>query len=292
MMSSIQLNDVVFTRNSIKRNLLFILSNCSAIIQNNVVFENNLSISYTLFETSTIQLNGLAFIQNNVKENLLHVESYCSATVKNNMIIENNMYGQVFDVDASNLRIDTISFYNNTLMEYLMFAISSSNIGLNFMRIRENRFKAGIILIKNCIGRLADTYIENYDHYSRSAISVFCANKGQKCFSFEFTNNTIIWNSKLLFPVRPILELTGTIIISNVNVSVSSLREIEVMRYSTKDVIRQYPVYKVYCNDYNISASFITCKRANVKHMAKFETFTCIPCVQGTYMPGNGSVKM
>ena len=160
-MSSIQLNDVVFTRNSIKRNLLFILSNCSAIIQNNVVFENNLSISYTLFETSTIQLNGLAFIQNNVKENLLHVESYCSATVKNNMIIENNMYGQVFDVDASNLRIDTISFYNNTLMEYLMFAISSSNIGLNFMRIRENRFKAGIILIKNCIGRLADTYIEN-----------------------------------------------------------------------------------------------------------------------------------
>ena len=66
------------------------------------------------------------------------------------------------------------------------------------------------------------------------------------------------------------------------------------MQYSTKKVIRQYPVYKNYSNVYNISSLFITCTRANVKHMATLETFRCIPCacVQDIYTLKNGSIKI
>ena len=99
---------------------------------------------------------------------------------------------------------------------------------------------------------------------------------------------------KLLFSVRPIIEVTGTIIISNVNISVTSIPGTDVIQYSTKNVIRQYPVYKNYSNVYNISSLFITCTRANVKHMATLETFRCIPCacVQDIYTLKNGSIKI
>ena len=181
-----------------------------------------------------------------------------------------------------------------------MFAVSSDNIILDLMRIKENRFMNGVIHIEDSSGRLANTYIENYDHFSVSAITVTCTYQSRKCFPFEFTNNTILWNNKLSVSIRPIIELTGTIIISNVNVLVASIPEIEVMRYSTKDVIRQVGGYtdiilglnKVYSDFYNISSLFITCIRANVKHMPTFETFKCIPCVQDTYTLNNGSIKI
>ena len=72
------------------------------------------------------------------------------------------------------------------------------------------------------------------------------------------------------------------------------------MRYSTKDAIRQvggrsnivFGLYKVYSDFCNISSLFITCARANVKHMPTFETFKCIPCVQDTYTLNNGSIKI
>ena len=72
------------------------------------------------------------------------------------------------------------------------------------------------------------------------------------------------------------------------------------MRYSIKDVIRQvrgrsnyiFGTYKVYSDFYNISSLFITCARANVKHMPTFEIFKCIPCVQDTYTLNNGSIKI
>ena len=293
MASTIQLNNVAFTRNNFKEDLLFIRSDSNAIIQNNTLNENSVKLSvYHVLKKSTIQLNNVAFTQNNFKQNLLFMLSSCSAIVKNNTIIGNNINGDVFDVHGSSLRTDTILLHSNTLVEYLMFAISSDNISLDLMRISDNTFKSGIIHIKNCTGRLADTYIENYDHFSVSAITVTCAYDGQNCFPFEFTDNSIVWNNKLLFSVRPIIELTGTIIISNVNVSVASITEIEVLRYSTKDVIMQIPGYKKYSNVYKISSLFITCTKANVKHMTTFDTIKCTPCAQDTYTLNNGSIKI
>ena len=126
-MSSIKLNDVAFTRNNFIEGLLVMISNCSAIIQNNTLIENNVSFSYAVFGISTIQLNDLVFMQNKVKENFLVIESNCNATVDNNMIIGNNMYGRVFNVHASNLRIDTIWLHSNTFMKYLILDIFSDN---------------------------------------------------------------------------------------------------------------------------------------------------------------------
>ena len=234
--SNIQLNDVAFIRNNFKQTLLVMESNSSAIIQNNTLTENNVSFCVYLLRMSNIQLNDVAFIRNNFKGTLLFLRSNSSGLVKNNTIIGNNMNGCVFDVQASDLSTDGISLHNNTFMKYLMFAVYSENISLDLMRISDNTFKDGIMHIKSCTGRLSNTYIENYDHFSVSAITVTCAYDGQNCFPFEFTNNTIIWNNKLSFSVRPIIELTGTIIISNVNVSIASITEIEVLRYSTKDV--------------------------------------------------------
>ena len=300
-MSSIQLNDMTLTRNNVKRTFLCLSSNSSATFQNNTLTENNLGWVVYVYKMSTIQLNGVTFTQNIVRRDFLNMELNCGATVKNNTLIGNKIiYGQVFYVHASNLKIYRISLHKNTFMKYLMFAVSSDNIIIDLMRIKENRFMNGVINIKDSSGRLANTYIENYDDFSVSAITVTCTYQSPKCFPFEFTNNTILWNNKLSVSIRPIIELTGTIIISNVNVPVASIPEIEVMRYSTKDAIRQvggrsniaFGLYKVYSDFCNISSLFITCARANVKHMPTFETFKCIPCVQDTYTLNNGSIKI
>ena len=291
--STIQLKDVNFTRNNLKGLLLGLLLNSSAIVQKNTLTENNFSRAvYFVTETSTIQLKDVNFTRNKLKDCLLRLSLNARATVKNNTITANSIYNEVFNVRNSALRIDAILLHSNRFMDYFMFARSSSNIGLNLMRIRENIFKKDIIHIKNCIVRLANAYIQNYDNYSVSAISVTCAYEGQRCFSFDFTNSKVVWTNKVLLPTRPIIELTGRIIISNVNVSVASIQEIEVMRYSTKDAEILYPVFKVYANTYKISSLFITCTRANVKHMSEFNTFRCIPCVQDTYTLNNGSIKM
>ena len=205
------------------------------------------------------------------------LSSNSSATVKNNTVIANSISYRVFDVHVSALRINAILLHSNTFLDHLMFARSSSNFGLNLMRMSENIFKSDIIHIKNCIGRLVKAYTENYDHYSTSATSVTCAYEGQRCFSFDFANSKIVWSDKLLLLTRPIIELTGTIIISNVNLSVAFIQEIEVMRYSTKDVKIQKPVHKVYSDAYNISSLFITCTRANVKHTSEFNTLGAYP---------------
>ena len=151
------------------------------------------------------------------------------------------------------------------------------------MRINENKFGNGIINIENCPGRLANTHIENYDRHSIPGISVTCRYEGNKYFPFELTNNTIIWTYRLSISMRPIIELTGAIKMSNVNVWVSSIPEIEVLRYSTKEVIVRRSYYKVFFNVYKISALFISCKRASAKHIATFDTFGCTPCMHETY---------
>ena len=281
------------TGNNFEGNLLSLSSKSGAIIQNNTLTENNVSWDvYHVYKMSTVQLKNLKFTRNNFGESMLFLSSSSSATVRSNTVIANSICYWVFDAHDSALRIDAILLHSNTFMDHLMFARSSSNIEFNLMRMRENIFKKDIIHIKNCIGRLVKAYIENYDHYSASAISVTCAYEGQRCFSFDFTYSKIVWSNKLLLLTRPIIELTGRIIISNVNVSVASIQQIEVMQYSTKDVKIQKPVYKVYSNAYNISSSFITCTRANIKHMSEFNTFRCIPCVQDTYTINHNSIKI
>ena len=102
--------------------------------------------------------------------------------VKDNTIVGNNMHNQVFSVYSSNLGFDSIFLDNNTVKKYFIWASFCNNVSLDLKRIKENRFENGIIHMKNCAGRLANTYIENYVHVSVSAISVTCNYEGHKYF--------------------------------------------------------------------------------------------------------------
>ena len=292
-MSRIQLRNVTFTRNKLMQDLLEMQSNSSAIIENSIVAENYVSrIMYFLPSMSRIQLRNVTFIRNKLMQNLLQMGSNSSAMVKNNTIAGNNIHGRAFNIHSSIVVMNTISLENNTVTDYFIWASFSNNVSLDLMRIKKNRFGNGIIHIENCASRLANTYIENDDRLSVSAVSVTCTYEGHKYFPSELKNNTIIWNYALSLSIRPIIELTGKIKISNVIVSVSSISEIEVLRYSTKDVIAQRPYYKVFSNAYEISALFISCKRANVKYFATFDTVRCTPCLRDTYTLNNGSLNI
>ena len=124
-MSSIQLNDMTFTRNNVKGTFLCLSSNSSATFQNNTLTENNLGWVVYVYKMSTIQLNGVTFTQNIVRRDFLNMELNCGATVKNNTLIGNKIiYGQVFYVHASNLKIYRISLHKNTFMKYLLFLLT------------------------------------------------------------------------------------------------------------------------------------------------------------------------
>ena len=288
--SSIQLNNVTFTRNNLMHVLLEMQSNSRAVIENNILTENNVSrVVYVLFNTSSIQLNNVTFTRNNLMQDLLYMESNSSAIIKNNTIVGNNVLGGVLS-QSSNLGMDTILLQNNTFADHFILAFFSNNVSLDLMRIKENEFRSGIIQTKNCVGRLANTYIENDDHLSVPAISVTWTYQHHKFF--ELTNNTITWSYGSSLSFRPIIELTGRINISNVNVLVSSIAEIEVLQYSTKFMPIQSPYFQPFFNTYEILSLFISCRRANVKYFAKYDTVRCTPCVQDKYTLHNGSLNM
>ena len=228
-MSKIQLHNITFTRNYIILYLLGMQSHSTAIIKNNILTENNvLSIVYFLSTMSSIQLHNITFTRNNLMQYLLYMESNSSAIVNKNAIVGNNMDVGVF-VESSNLGMDTIFLQNNTFARHFIWTSFSNNVSLDLMKIKENEFGDSIIQIQNSVGRLANTYIENDDRPSVSAIGVTWTYKYHRYFLFELTNNTITWSYGSSLSFRPIIELTGRISISNVNVSVSSIAEIEVL---------------------------------------------------------------
>ena len=78
-MSNIQLNDVVFTRNSFMGDLLQKQSNSTAIIQNNKLTECNvLRVTYPFFGMRYIRLHNVVFRRNNLLQ-LLEMQSSSNA---------------------------------------------------------------------------------------------------------------------------------------------------------------------------------------------------------------------
>ena len=220
---------------------------------------------------------------------LLYMESNSSAIVNNYTIVGNKMDVGIF-AKSSNLGMDTILLHNNTFAKHFVWVSFCKNVSLDLMRITENEFKGSIIEIKSCVGRLANTYIENDDHLSVAAISVTSTDEYEKHVLFELTNNTITWSYGLSFSFRQIIDLTGRINISNVNVLVSSIADIEVLRYSTKLITAQGPDFQIFSKNYDILFLFISCGRANVEYIATHDTIRCTPSVQDTYTLPNGSL--
>ena len=211
------------------QDLLVMRSTSTAIIENNILTENNVSRTvYLLSNMGSIQLHNVIFTRRNHMSYLLYMESNSSAIVNNNKIVGNNMTVGMF-AKYSNLEMDTIFLQNYIFAKHFIWVAFSNNVSLGLMRITENEFGGSIIEIKNCVGRLANTYIENDDHLSVAAISVNWTHEYHKYFLFELTNNTITWTYGLSFSFRAIIDLTGRINILNVNASVSSIADIELL---------------------------------------------------------------
>ena len=95
-MSTIVIKNAAFTRNNVTI-LLIIKENSNAVLQNNVLTENEVSFEvYRVSEKSTIQLNNVTFTGNSLKRYLLYMTPTCSATINNNSIIGNKYLDCVF----------------------------------------------------------------------------------------------------------------------------------------------------------------------------------------------------
>ena len=175
-MSSIQLNDVAFSRNNFKGSLLAMRSNCSAIIQNNTLTRNNISwIFYCLYGMSTIQLNDMEFTRNNFRKTLLFLSLNCSAIIKNNSVTENNLSETVCHLyKISSIQLNDLTFTRNkeslpvmvwncsTIMQndeltknnasVSVYALTGMNSAqLNNMAITQNNVKGNSLLVlSNC----------------------------------------------------------------------------------------------------------------------------------------------
>ena len=294
--SNIRMNSVVFIRNRLMQSFLLINSNSIGIIQSSTLSENNISFEvYSLFQRSTVQLINSTFKRNRLMQGLSGMESKCHAKLDNNTIIENNVLRQMFFAYSSYFEIGTTLIESNIFSKLIW--VFACNVIIDSMKIRENNVTStsDIIYIENAFGRMRNAYIESRDSIA-SALTVTCTHLGNPCLYFEIKNVEIIWSYKLRFSALPVIQLNEKVVLSNVRLLVTSVSKIEVLRYSTEDVIqRGVHEHQVFSNTYNISSLFIGCTKANAKHIKKigsFGTWQCIPCAWGTYTLKNGSLKI
>ena len=294
---SIQLSNVAFIQNRI--NLLLLMTHsCSAIIQNSTLIQNNASSDvYKLFSNSTIQLKNMTFMQNSLLRGLLNMVSNCSAELIDNTMVGNNKLDRMLFAHSSALRINTIFIKNNTFSQLIW--VAECNVSFDSIKVRDNKVTYGMIYIGNTAGSMVNTFIESYDCSMAFAVTVTWTYLGNRYYPFEIANIIILWSNELLSSARPIIQVSGKVFLSNVKLLVTSLSEIEVLRYSTRDVqvlttgidINNNPL-KTLTNVYNISSLIINCAKANVKHIRKTGTFRCIPCARGLYTLSSGLLNL
>ena len=264
-----------------------------ATIQNNTLTENDASfLVYYVEERSSIQLINTVFFQNSLMQNLLHMLLNSHAKLINNTIIGNDRLDAIFFAKSSFLGIDGVFIKNNTFSDLIWLVDCKTS--LDSMQVRENSILEHIIYVENTAGRMNNTHIENYDQLMASAITVTCVHEGCKNSSFKFTNIKITWRYQLLLSARPIIQLSGKVLVLNVKILVTSISEIEVLRYETdkRMIVLDKKGFKTLSSVYNISSLFILCTKANVNYIMKLGALRCIPCTQGTYTFKNGSLKI
>ena len=152
-----------------------------------------------------IQLINVTFIRNGLERNLLNIVASSSAKLINNRMVGNNLH-RMFFAQSSYLEIDTIFIKNNTFFQ--LIRIVECKVSFELMKIRENNVENDMMYAENSAGRMANTYIENSDYFSVSALTTTCTYlRKLSNFPFEITNIEIIWNSEVLASARPIIQL-------------------------------------------------------------------------------------
>ena len=149
---------------------------------------------------------------------------------------------------------------------------------------------------------MANMNIKNCDSFLASIVTVTCKSFSGGCLPFETTDIKVIWKCKLTFSAQLIIQLSGKVFLSNVKLLLTSLFEIVLLRYSTKDLElparKETTPYgflteiKIFCNDYNNLSLTIDSTNANVKYIKKAGSFICQPCKQATYALNNGSLHL
>ena len=97
--------------------LLQMQSNSSALIENNLLTENNVSKAvYILSSMSTIQLQNVTFTRNNLMQDLLYMQSNSSAIIENNLLTENKVSRAVYILSSmSTIQLQNVSFTQKQL---------------------------------------------------------------------------------------------------------------------------------------------------------------------------------
>ena len=91
-MSRIQLYNITFTRNNLMEDLLEIHPNSTAIIDHNILTENNVSRIVSLVSNiSGIELRNITFTTKILMQSLLEIQANSIAIIENNILTENNV---------------------------------------------------------------------------------------------------------------------------------------------------------------------------------------------------------
>ena len=191
---------------------------------------------------------------------------------------------------SSYLKIDAIFIENNTLSQ--LISVFECIVSFDSMKIRKNDIASSMVYLQNSAGKMTTTYAENSDNCMASAFTTAGTYLGSKYFPFEIANTQIIWSNALPVLAQPIVQLRGNISLKNVKLSVTSLFETQILRYSAKDMpLLANGSLKAFSNIYITSSLFISCTKASVKHIVKVGNFRCIPCARGTYTLQNESLN-
>ena len=97
-------------------------SNSSAIIENSIVTENNVSTTmYFLLSMSRIQLHNVTFTRNKLMNDLLAIVSNSSAIIENRIVTENYISRIIYFLLSMNrIQLRNVTFTRNRLMKDLL----------------------------------------------------------------------------------------------------------------------------------------------------------------------------
>ena len=97
------------------------------------------------------------------------------------------------------------------------------------MKIRKNDVTSSTVYFENSAGKKTTTYVDNWDNFLASGFTTIGTYLGNKYFPLEIANSQIIWTYALRVSAQPIIQLSGTVSLTNVKISVTSLFQTEIL---------------------------------------------------------------
>ena len=141
-MSNIIIKNAAFTRNNVTGDLMSVLINSNATIQNKTLTENRISKNvYSISKKSTIIIINVAFTRNIVTHVLLYVTSNSNVVLQNNSLTENDVSQAVCHFNENSaVQMNNVTFTGNNVRKYLLFMDQKCNVTLINNTIIGNKY--------------------------------------------------------------------------------------------------------------------------------------------------------